>query len=127
MATTPPSWLALDERGRRRLLHQRRQAAQRCDEDIGKPLRIDGRYLVDHDVHYTLKLSETGSHMQIVSAIEPGAQVLDLGCSQGLLAKPLLEKGVRLVGVDARSPDGVVPERQPDAHATVSDRGATAT
>jgi 2-polyprenyl-3-methyl-5-hydroxy-6-metoxy-1,4-benzoquinol methylase len=61
----------------------------------------DGRYLVDHDIHYTLKLSDTGSHMQIVSAISPGSEVLDLGCSQGLLARPLLEKDVRVVGVDA--------------------------
>jgi 2-polyprenyl-3-methyl-5-hydroxy-6-metoxy-1,4-benzoquinol methylase len=61
----------------------------------------DGRYLVDHDIHYTLKLSVTSSHMQIVSAIEPGSEVLDLGCSQGLLAKPLAEKDVRVTGVDA--------------------------
>ncbi len=60
----------------------------------------DGRFLVDHDIHYTLKLSETGSHMQIVSAIRAGSRVLDLGCSQGLLARPLLEKNVRVTGVD---------------------------
>ena len=60
----------------------------------------DGRYLVDHDVHYTLKLSETGSHMQIVSGIEPGCRVLDLGCSQGLLARPLRAKQVLVSGVD---------------------------
>lgn len=63
-------------------------------------LTRDGRYLVDHDIHYTLKLSPTGSHMQIVSAIEPGSRVLDLGCSQGLLARPLAEKRVRVTGVD---------------------------
>lgn len=63
-------------------------------------LTRDGRYLVDHDVHYTLKQSPTGSHMQIVEAIRPGTEVLDLGCSQGLLARPLLEKGVRVTGVD---------------------------
>jgi methionine biosynthesis protein MetW len=60
----------------------------------------DGRFLVDRDVHYTLKLSETGSHMQIVSAIRSGSRVLDLGCSQGLLARPLKEKNVRVTGVD---------------------------
>ncbi|MEE2673231.1 MAG: bifunctional glycosyltransferase/class I SAM-dependent methyltransferase, partial [Myxococcota bacterium] len=60
----------------------------------------DGRFLVDHDIHYTLKLSDTGSHMQIVSAIRAQSRVLDLGCSQGLLARPLLEKNVRVVGVD---------------------------
>jgi 2-polyprenyl-3-methyl-5-hydroxy-6-metoxy-1,4-benzoquinol methylase len=60
----------------------------------------DGRFLVDRDIQYTLKASETGSHMQIVSAIRPDSRVLDLGCSQGLLARPLLEKNVHVVGVD---------------------------
>lgn len=64
-------------------------------------LTRDGRYLVDHDIHYTLKRSSTGSHVQIVSAIAEGSAVLDLGCSNGLLARPLLEKNVRVTGVDA--------------------------
>lgn len=64
----------------------------------------DGRYLVDPEVHYTLKLSATGSHMQIVDAIAPGSRVLDLGCSQGLLARPLREKDVKVTGVDAGPP-----------------------
>jgi methionine biosynthesis protein MetW len=38
--------------------------------------------------------------MQVVDAIESGSHVLDLGCSQGLLARPLLEKDVRVTGVD---------------------------
>jgi methionine biosynthesis protein MetW len=59
-----------------------------------------GNYFVDEGVRYTFKHSETGSHMQIVHAIAPGSRVLDLGCSQGLLAKPLREKGVRVTGVD---------------------------
>jgi len=66
-----------------------------------------GRYFVDEGVHYTLKHSEAGSHMQIVGAIEPGSRVLDLGCSQGLLAAPLAGKGVSVVGVDVRAPDEV--------------------
>jgi 2-polyprenyl-3-methyl-5-hydroxy-6-metoxy-1,4-benzoquinol methylase len=60
----------------------------------------NGAFLVDHDVHYTFKHSPTGSHVQILRAIAPGARVLDLGCSQGLLAGPLREKGVRTTGVD---------------------------
>jgi len=59
------------------------------------------RYLVDRGVHYTLKQSPTSSHMQIVERIQPGSEVLDLGCSQGLLARPLKQKGVRVTGVDA--------------------------
>jgi SAM-dependent methyltransferase len=36
--------------------------------------------------------------------------VLDLGCSQGLLARPLREKGVRLIGVDSGPEDRVASE-----------------
>jgi len=63
-------------------------------------LQRNGAFLVDHDVRYTFKHSRTGSHVQILSAIRPGARVLDLGCSQGLLARPLREKGVQTTGVD---------------------------
>lgn len=70
----------------------------------------DGRFLVDHDIEYTLKLSETGSHMQIVSAIRADARVLDLGCSQGLLARPLLERNVHVVGVDVGPGDRLARE-----------------
>jgi 2-polyprenyl-3-methyl-5-hydroxy-6-metoxy-1,4-benzoquinol methylase len=66
-----------------------------------------GRYLVDRGEPYTLKASETGSHMQIVGAIRPGSRVVDLGCSQGLLAQPLLAKGVRVIGVDEGPGEGV--------------------
>jgi SAM-dependent methyltransferase len=70
----------------------------------------DGRFLVDPGVRYTLKLSPTGSHMQIVDAIRPASRVLDLGCSQGLLARPLREKDVRVTGVDAGPPRGLAEE-----------------
>lgn len=69
-----------------------------------------GRFLLDRGVRYTLKHSPSGSHMQIVGAIRPGSRVLDLGCSQGLLARPLREKQVRVTGVDAGPPEGVAAE-----------------
>jgi len=64
-----------------------------------------GQYFVDEGVRYTLKRSRTGSHMQIVGSIAPGSSVLDLGCSQGLLARPLRDKGVRVTGVDIAPPE----------------------
>jgi len=64
-------------------------------------LTRNGRFMVDRDIHYTLKRSRTGSHAQIIWAIAEGSTVLDLGCSNGLLARPLLEKNVRVTGVDA--------------------------
>jgi len=69
-----------------------------------------GQYLIEHGVDYTLKRSKTGSHMQIVAAVRPEARVLDLGCSQGLLARPLKEKGVRVTGVDSRAPNDTARE-----------------
>jgi len=69
-----------------------------------------GQYFVDEDVRYTLKCSATGSHMQIVGAIAPGSSVLDLGCSQGLLARPLREKDVRVTGVDIAPPERLAAE-----------------
>jgi 2-polyprenyl-3-methyl-5-hydroxy-6-metoxy-1,4-benzoquinol methylase len=69
-----------------------------------------GQYFVDHDVRYTLKHSPSSSHMQVLAAIAPGSVVLDLGCSQGLLAAPLRKKNVRVVGVDSGEPALVSPE-----------------
>ncbi|HEX6885226.1 MAG TPA: bifunctional glycosyltransferase/class I SAM-dependent methyltransferase [Planctomycetota bacterium] len=68
-----------------------------------------GQYLVDHGVRYTRKHHPSSSHAQILAAIRPGSLVLDLGCSQGLLAAPLAERGVRVVGVDVRAPEEVSP------------------
>lgn len=70
-------------------------------------LARNGAFLVDRDVHYTLKHSPYGSHMQVLQAIGPGTRVLDLGCSQGLLAKALRAKDVRIVGVDIGPPERV--------------------
>jgi len=70
----------------------------------------DGRYLVDHDIHYTLKHSLSSSHAQIISAIAEGSAVLDLGCSNGLLARPLSEKNVRVTGVDAGRGEQIASE-----------------
>jgi methionine biosynthesis protein MetW len=70
-------------------------------------LQRNGAFLVDRDVHYTLKHNRYGSHMQVLDAIRPGSRVLDLGCSQGLLAKPLRAKDVRIVGVDIGPPERV--------------------
>ena len=61
-----------------------------------------GNYFVDEGVRYTFKHSETGSHMQIVRAIEPDSSVLDLGCSQGLLARPLRRRECASPGSTSR-------------------------
>ena len=68
-----------------------------------------GQYLVDRGVRYTQKHHPSSSHAQLLAAIRPGALVLDLGCSQGLLAAPLARRGVRVVGVDVRPASEVSP------------------
>ncbi|NRA08863.1 MAG: methyltransferase domain-containing protein [Myxococcales bacterium] len=69
-----------------------------------------GRYLVDTGVQYTLKQSSTSSHAQIAAAVAADSRILDLGCSQGLLARPLKEKGVRVTGVDIARSESLAAE-----------------
>ncbi len=100
----PPSWKEYPS-SPRGLLHVLRFTAAALDYRLHQlHLTRSGSYFVEPDVHYTLKRSPTGSHMQIVDAIEPGSRVLDLGCSQGLLARPLRQKGVEVTGVDLEAP-----------------------
>lgn len=97
----PPAWQEYST-GRQGLREVLVACAEAVDYRLHQlHLTRRGRYFVDRGIHYTLKRSPTGSHMQIVDAIAPNSRVLDLGCSQGLLAQPLAEKGVRVVGVDA--------------------------
>jgi 2-polyprenyl-3-methyl-5-hydroxy-6-metoxy-1,4-benzoquinol methylase len=105
-----PAWREV-ETAREELAH----ALRACVRAVGYRLHQlhvirRGRYFVDRGVHYTLKESETGSHMQILDTIVRGRRVLDLGCSQGLLARPLREKQVRVTGVDARPPERLAEE-----------------
>ncbi len=97
--------------GREGLLEVLRACASAVDYRLHQlHLTRRGPFFVEPGIYYTLKRSRTGSHMQIVDAIRPGTEVLDLGCSQGLLARPLREKDVRVTGVDASPPEGLADE-----------------
>lgn len=100
----PPSWREYPSspRGLRSVLRYTAAAVDYRLHQLHFSRR--GRYLVDHGERYTLKLSPTGSHMQIVEAVAPGSRVLDLGCSQGLLARPLRARRCIVTGVDVRPP-----------------------
>lgn len=58
---------------------------------------------------YDLKESEGSSHTTIATMLEdrPPAKVLDVGCSGGLLAEKLRERGHRVTGVDLLQIPGV--------------------
>jgi 2-polyprenyl-3-methyl-5-hydroxy-6-metoxy-1,4-benzoquinol methylase len=106
----PPGWEEYPS-GRAGLREVVRACAEAVDYRLHQlHLVRRGRYFVERGIPYTLKRSPTGSHMQIVAAIRPGSRVLDLGCSQGLLARPLREKGASVTGVDARPPAEVAEE-----------------
>ncbi|NLH48110.1 MAG: methyltransferase domain-containing protein [Myxococcales bacterium] len=66
-----------------------------------------GRWLVDFGERYTYKRSPFGSHQQILAAVPAGSRVLDLGCSQGLLADRLVKAGCHVAGVDQLPPERV--------------------
>lgn len=51
-------------------------------------------------VPYQLRTDRHSVHHWVVAAIPPGSRVLDLGCSDGYVAKALREKKCRVVGLD---------------------------
>jgi 2-polyprenyl-3-methyl-5-hydroxy-6-metoxy-1,4-benzoquinol methylase len=67
-----------------------------------------GNYLPFGEVQYSFKESPHGSHVQILERVRPEARVLDVGCSQGLLARALRGKRATITGIDV-IPRGLVP------------------
>ncbi|HUT53871.1 MAG TPA: bifunctional glycosyltransferase/class I SAM-dependent methyltransferase [bacterium] len=58
------------------------------------------RYVPVAGPEYQYKDFPASSHEQIIDVIEPGSDVLDLGCGHGLIAARLKAKGCRVTGVD---------------------------
>lgn len=54
----------------------------------------------NHSVPYQLRTDEYSVHHWVIQTIPPGSRVLDLGCSDGYVARCLRAKGCRVVGVD---------------------------
>ncbi len=54
---------------------------------------------------YPLKLGYPSSHTSVLALVKENSTVLDIGCSQGLLAKELIKKGCRVVGIDSFVPN----------------------
>lgn len=83
-----------------------------CTETLGFRLhqlhlmRLN-HYLVDTAYTYRLKKDRYSSHQQIARIPKPGAKVLDLGSSWGLVARLLAEKDIEVTGVDLLPPEEV--------------------
>lgn len=49
---------------------------------------------------YYLRQDPRGAHMRLLAHIPPGRSVLDVGCASGYLARLLMERGCRVIGVE---------------------------
>jgi len=53
---------------------------------------------------YDVKLGFTSSHTMAIDAVRPGANVVDIGCGQGFVARELAKKAKHVTGVDQYVP-----------------------
>jgi glycosyltransferase involved in cell wall biosynthesis len=54
---------------------------------------------------YDVKLGFTSSHTMAIDAVRPGANVIDIGCGRGYVARELAKKAGHVTGVDQYVPD----------------------
>ena len=54
---------------------------------------------------YDLKLGFTSSHTMAIDAVRPGANVVDIGCGRGYVAREMARKARHVTGVDQYVPD----------------------
>jgi glycosyltransferase involved in cell wall biosynthesis len=55
--------------------------------------------------NYDLKLGFVSSHTMAIDAVRPGANVIDIGCGRGYVARELAKKAGHVTGVDQYVPD----------------------
>ncbi|GIU93812.1 MAG: hypothetical protein KatS3mg012_0269 [Gaiellaceae bacterium] len=53
-----------------------------------------------NDGYVPLNPRRLSGHQQILALVPPRARVLDVGCSAGTLARPLVEKGCSVIGIE---------------------------
>jgi glycosyltransferase involved in cell wall biosynthesis len=54
---------------------------------------------------YDVKLGFVSSHTMAIDAVRPGANVIDIGCGRGYVARELARKAHHVIGVDQYVPD----------------------
>ncbi len=68
------------------------------------------RYIPVQGKGYEFKDFPYSSHSQVLDLVKSGARVLDMGCGEGMLARPLKIKGCHVTGVDKLAPEVVSAE-----------------
>ena len=75
----------------------------KCHE---KNLLYDRKFDVGQvELTYDLKLGFASSHTYAITAVQPGARVLDIGCGRGYVAEQLAKSAQRVVGMDQYVPE----------------------
>ncbi len=54
---------------------------------------------------YDLKLGFDSSHTRAITAVAPGARILDIGCGRGYVAELMAEKAAHVTGLDQYAPE----------------------
>lgn len=75
----------------------------KCHE---KNLLYDRKFDVGQvELTYDLKLGFASSHTAAIEAVQPGSEVLDIGCGRGYVAAELARRARRVTGIDQFVPD----------------------
>ena len=84
--------------------HSARPAAQLASlatrRATDRQRRVWSRRVASWDQHGSANLGAVTSAVIGVAAVQPGADVLDLGCGTGQISIPLASRGARVLGVD---------------------------
>ena len=79
-------------------------------QDLG--ILYERKFDVDRHTPYQAKMGYDSSHTFAIDRVQPGSQVLDVGCSSGFVTNALEAKGCRVTGMDWLAPEGAVPFRR---------------
>lgn len=74
----------------------------------------------DPHAYVPLNTRALGGHAKLLGLVEPGARVLDVGCSSGTLARLLMQKGCTVYGIE-RDPEAAAQARTVCADVIVGD------
>jgi 2-polyprenyl-3-methyl-5-hydroxy-6-metoxy-1,4-benzoquinol methylase len=74
----------------------------------------------DHAGYVELNTRPLGGHARLLDLVGTGKRVLDVGCSSGYLARPLVERGCTVIGIE-RDPNAAEAAREVCTEVLVGD------